>query len=45
MVYGAAHGTRIALNAGHEDGTILEKPDFGNSKSRLRQTRTGLNVS
>ena len=32
-VYGAARGTRIALNAGHENDTIVEKLGCGNSKN------------
>jgi hypothetical protein len=33
VVYVEAHGTRIALNAGHEEATIGQKPEPGNSKS------------
>jgi hypothetical protein len=37
VVYVEAHGTHIALNAGHEEATIGQKPEPGNSKNWAMQ--------
>jgi hypothetical protein len=40
VVYVEAHGTRIALDAGHEGITIGQKPVPGNSKSGSMSIRS-----